>query len=165
MSMHRQKRATVSVWIITPELFKFGTQCIQMFLSQIKYTNVSISNQSSFQFHNCSVNIYNKWTLQRVFYVTIIGIFLLLQQCIIILVLLNELCIILNVWRVLYFYSSSSKLRLSSYFQRPGNFSSWQAAVSMATCENSLMRATTKLYYRRQQSARHIPWCNYIDRR
>ena len=59
--------------------------------------------------------------------------------------------------RVLYFYSSSTRLAPE------GNFSSWQAAVSMAACENLLMRAITKLYYRGQQSDRHIPWCNIID--
>ena len=120
-----------------------------MFLSQIS---------RFFQFHNCSVNNYNKWTLQRVVYVTIIGIVLLLQTWIIILVLLIELCIILSVWRlartlflILRHPGCDSAAILSAR-----ETSSWQAAVSMATCENSLMRATTKLYYRRQQSARHI---------
>ena len=140
MSMHQQKRATVSIWIIMPKLFKFCSHCIQMFLSQFSnkiYKCFYLKSFVFFQFYNCSVNIYNKWTLQRVVCVTIIVTFFTDTTVTIILVLLIELCIILIVCVVLYFYSSSTR----QLFSAPeGNFSSWQAAVSMTSCKNLLMR-------------------------
>ena len=98
-----------------------------MFLSQII---------RFFQFCNCSVNIYNKWTLQRVVCVTIIVTFFTDTTVYYNTSLVDWTLYHSHRLRVLYFYSSSTR----QLFSAPeGNFSSWQAAVSMTSCKNLLM--------------------------